>query len=548
MKNGSGPRLLAWLCLFASAPALATHFEVRIGAVDGTVPRDGRVILAISRTPDFVVDSVTDSSQLVGVTIDDLEEGEAVRIDSEALGYPLRSLAEVPAGDYWVKAWLNVYSTFTRADGHVIKLHMDQGEGQHWHESPGNLFSEPVRVRLDPAQDDAVTLTLDQVIPPIAPPPETAWVRNFEIVSERVSTFWGRPMKIGARVLVPRGFDVETARRYPLVIQHGHFSTAPPGGFVDPAEVVGKAELTDREQRGIEFHDAWTADDFPRFLLVTIQHPTPYYDDSYAVNSDNQGPYGDAIVRELIPALETAFRGIGEPWARILTGGSTGGWESIAQQILYPDDFGGAWVFYPDQVDFHYYQLVDLHAGRNAYFREYDWLRTPIPGARDVDGRIRYTMEDENRWEEVIGTRYRSGGQWAAWNATYAPVAEDGYPASLWDPLTGEIDREIADAAIARWDLNRHLQENWEALGPKLAGKLNVFTGRRDNFYLEQAVYELEKFLSTGENLGYPARFEYGENGAHGWSPWRDPHDPRGFYGEMIDQVRAAAPDGIRVD
>lgn len=540
-------RLAPWLCLaclFAAAPSRATEIEVRIEDPEGRARFDGRVILAISRTPEFNVSSVTNASQLFGVSVDDVANGGTVRVDTDSLGYPLRSLAEVPAGEYWVKAWLNVYRTFERADGHVVKLPMDYGDGQSWRRKPGNLVSEPVRLRIDPEADGTLAVTLGEVLPPIEPPAETEYVKNFEIVSERVSEFWGTEMRIGARVLLPRGWAVDRDRRYPVVIQHGHFSTSPPGGFLTPEEVADPDAPTSREQDGLALYDAWTSDDFPRFLLVTIQHPTPYYDDSYAVNSANQGPYGDAITYELLPALEEEFRGVGEPWARILTGGSTGGWESIAQQVLYPDDFGGAWIFYPDQVDFHYYQLVDLYEGNNAYFREYDWLRTPIPGARDTDGRIRYTMENENIYEEVIGTRYRSGGQWAAWNATYGPVAEDGYPKPIWDPLTGEIDREVARWAIEHWDLRRHMEENWDELAPKLAGKLNLFTGRRDNFYLEQAVYELEEFLTTGENLGYPARFEYGEKARHGWSPWRDPYDPRGYYGDMMDQVRENAPDG----
>ncbi|HSG90352.1 MAG TPA: hypothetical protein VLA56_14150 [Pseudomonadales bacterium] len=540
------------LCLFAALALSGAQGARAAGAIDVVIDApeaaervDGRVVVALSRTREFVVDDVVDSSQLFGVTVDGLRRGEAVTIDGGSLGYPLRSLAEVPPGDYWAKAWLNVYTTFERADGHVVKLHMDRGEGQVWHRAPGNLVSDPVRVRI--GGTGSARIVLDQIIPPVAPPAETQWVRNFRMRSDKVSRFWGQPMEIGARVLLPRGFGLEPERRYPVVIEHGHFSTQAPGRFIEPAEVADPAAPTADEARGLAFFEAWTGDDFPRFLLVTIQHPTPYYDDSYAVNSANHGPYGDAIVEELLPALEAEFRGIGEPWARILTGGSTGGWESIAQQILYPDFFGGAWVFYPDQVDFGYYQLVDLVDGTNAYWREHDWLRVPIPGARDVDGRVRYSMEHENVWEEVRGTRYRGGGQWAAWNATFAPVAEDGYPEPLWDPLTGEIQREAADAAIAAFDLNRHLQANWDRLAPKLAGKLNVFTGRRDNFYLEQAVYELEKFLTTGANTGYPARFEYGENGAHGWSPWRDPDDPAGLYGEMMEQVRRNVPDDADV-
>lgn len=536
------------LFLLLAGPAAGEsddRIEVRIAAPDVPGVLDGRVIVALSRTQDFVVDDVTDSSQLFGVTIDALPHGETVTIDATALGYPLRSLADVPPGEYWAKGWLNVYTTFERSDGHVVKLPMDQGEGQVWHRSPGNLVSAPVRVRIGSGAGDGAEnrIVLDQVIPPVEPPAETQWVKNFRMTSPLVSEFWGRPMELGARVLLPRGYGLDPQRRYPVVIEHGHFSTAAPGGFITPEEVADPGAPTAREARGLALHEAWTADDFPRFLLITIQHPTPYYDDSYAVNSANHGPYGDAIVHELLPAVEGEFRGIGEPWARILTGGSTGGWEAIAQQVFYPDAFGGTWAFYPDQLDFHYYQLVDLHDGTNAYWRDYEWLRAPIPGARDADGRLRYTMENENLWEEVQGTRYRSGGQWAAWNATYAPVAEDGYPAALWDPLTGEIDRDVARAAIERFDVNQHVQRNWETLAPKLAGKLNVFTGRMDNYFLEQAVYLLEAFMTTGDNLGYPARFEYGDKGPHGWSPWRDPDDPRGLYGEMMEQVRDNAPD-----
>ena len=530
-------------CLSTSA----TNIDVRIDDPLGRVPLDGRVIVALSRTPEFNVSSVTDTAQLFGASLEGFSGEGGLRIDADALGYPLRSLSDVPAGDYWVKAWLNVYTTFERADGHVVKLPMDHGDGQTWHGKPGNLVSEPMRVTLDPNDAGSVRISLNRELPPIEFPSETEWVKNFEIVSEKVSAFWGTEMRIGARILLPRGWALDPERRYPVVIQHGHYSSAPPGGFMAPEDVSDPDNMTRRERAGTALHDAWMSDDFPRFLLVTIQHPTPYYDDSYAVNSQNQGPYGDAIVHELLPALEAEFRGIGEPWARILTGGSTGGWEAIAQQVLYPDDFGGAWIFYPDQVDFHYYQLVDLYDGDNAYFREYDWLRTPIPGARDVDGRIRYTMEHENIYEEVIGTRYRSGGQWAAWNATFTPVAEDGYPAEMWDPITGEIDRETALWAIENWDLRAHMERNWDTLAAKLAGKLNVFTGRRDNFYLEQAVYELETFLTTGENLGYPARFEYGEKGNHGWSPWRNPEDPRGLYGDMMETVRENAPDGANL-
>ncbi|GAB4533639.1 MAG: alpha/beta hydrolase-fold protein [Parvularculaceae bacterium] len=503
------------------------------------------MILAISKDADFELRSVTRSDQIFGVGVESLAPGAAAVIDADALGYPHASLADIPAGEYYVKAYLHLYETFRRADGHVVKLPMDRGEGQNWLRAPGNLFSEAQRIAFDPESDRRFSITLDRANPPVEPPLETGWVRNIEIESRLLSDFWGRPMKIAARVLLPRGYEDHPDRRYPLVIQHGHFDRRAPGRFSEPGQCEryllpeGAACAA-----GVAFHDAWVSEDFPQMLLVTIQHATPYYDDSYAVNSENHGPYGDAITRELIPAVERAFRGIGAPYARVLTGGSTGGWEAIAQQIFYPDFFGGVWTFYPDQVDFHYYQLADLYAAENAYWREYEWLRVPLPGARDIDGRPRYTMRDENIFEEVIGTRYRSGGQWAAWNATFAPVAADGYPAPIWDPLTGAIDAETARWAIEHYDLVHILRENWSELGPKLAGKINVFVGRRDNFYLEQAAYLLEAFLAETENPHVPGRFEYGENGPHGWSPWRDRNDPGGMYREMADHIRAGAPAG----
>ena len=282
---------------------------------------------------------------------------------------------------------------------------------------------------------------VDEVIPPIESPVDNDWVKGFRMVSDLASEFWGQPMEISARVLLPKGWADNPEARYPLVIWHGHHYTGNPnpGDFIVPGGTPPEPDDGPHPWNAEKFSAQWMSDDFPRFILVTIQHPTPYFDASYAINSANMGPYGDALTREFIPALEKEFRAIGQPWARLLTGGSTGGWEAIAAQVWYPDDYGGTWAYFPDQVDFHYYQLVNLYEDDNAYERVTDFARVPIPSARFVDGRIQFTMAQENHREEVIGPRYRSGQQWAVWNALFAPVAEDGYPQPLWDPWTGEI-------------------------------------------------------------------------------------------------------------
>lgn len=226
------------------------------------------------------------------------------------------------------------------------------------------------------------------------------------------------------------------------------------------------------------------------------------------------------MVQELIPELERRFRAIGTPETRVLTGGSTGGWISVGMQVLYPDFFGGCWSFFPDQLDFRNYQIVDILKDDNAYFIEHEWSRVARPGNRRTDGNIVYTMEQENLYEEVIGTRSRSGGQWAIWNAVFAPIAEDGYPQPIWDPLTGKIDHDVAQWARDHYDMRHILERDWASLGPKLVGKLHLYVGRMDNYYLEGGVYRMEEFLKNTKAPHYGGEIEYGPRGGHGWSPF----------------------------
>ncbi|MEM4959595.1 MAG: alpha/beta hydrolase-fold protein [Nanopusillaceae archaeon] len=234
-------------------------------------------------------------------------------------------------------------------------------------------------------------------------------------------------MYIGANILLPKGYDEHSDVYYPVIYLQGHFpGRRAPFGFV--------------EGRG-DFYNFWVSEGAPRMIVVTIRDANPYYDTSYTVNSANLGPYGDAIVYELIPYIEENFRIIREPWARILAGGSTGGWEALARQIWYPDFFGGCWAWCPDPVDFHYYQLVNIYEDENAYYIDHGWGKAERPSARKADGNVLFTIKQEVYWEQAIGLRDRSGGQWAIWEAVFSPVAEDGYPKPIWDPDTGVIDR-----------------------------------------------------------------------------------------------------------
>ena len=250
-------------------------------------------------------------------------------------------------------------------------------------------------------------------------------------------------------------------------------------------------------------------------ILLFLDGAGPY-GDPYQVNSANNGPYGDAITQELIPAVEHQFRAIGEPRARVVSGLSTGGWASLALQVFYPDFFNGTWTFCPDGVDFRAFELVNIYDDINAYTNRYGFER---PSDRTVTGDVRLTMRREVGVENLLGlgnSWTMSGQQWGAWNATYGPRGSDGRPVPLWDPQTGVIDHEVA-GQWKKYDLRLYLEKNWPTLGSKLKGKLHIAVGDADNYYLNNAVHLLDEFLSHA-NPPYQGRIVYGPGKGHGWA------------------------------
>lgn len=272
--------------------------------------QDGRVLLYISKNdgsePRFQVGNGHASQLVFGVNADGMSAGDEVIINAKVFGYPLESIAKIPSGEYWVQALLNRYETFNLEDGRVLKLPPDKGEGQRLERKPGNFYSTPKLMRIDPQEDAVIHISMDREIPAVAPPKDTKYIKHIRIQSQLLSKFWGRPTYLGAQVLLPEGFDEHPDVRYPLAVFHGHFP-ADFGGFretppdPDLAPVYSEMFGLDGynrivQEHAYQFYQEWTGPDFPRMLIIQIQHPTPYFDDSHAVNSVNMGPYGDAIM------------------------------------------------------------------------------------------------------------------------------------------------------------------------------------------------------------------------------------------------------------
>ena len=504
-------------------------------------PVDGRLLLLVStdgsKEPRFQISEDLNTQQVFGFDYDGWKPGQPAIIDSTSFGYPLRLVDNLKPGEYWVQALLHRYETFHRSDGHTVKLPMDRGEGQQWNSAPGNLYSTPQKITISAIDPQAAALdycrreikiALDKVVPPIDPPKDTKYVKHVKIQSDLLTKFWGRPMYLGANVLLPEGFDSHPNAHYPLVIFHGHFP-ADFDGFRDtPPDPNLKPEYSDRfhlegynkiqQEYAHKFYQEWTGPDFPRMIIIEIQHANPYYDDSYAVNSANLGPYGDAITYELIPAVEKQFRGIGKGWARFMYGGSTGGWEALAAQIFYPDEYNGAWGACPDPIDFRAYTVVNIYEHDNAYHSKSPWKQTPRPGKRNYLGELAATLQEMNYMELALGSNSRSGGQFDIWQAVYSPVGADGYPKPIWDKETGKIDRSVAEYWREHYDLGHILRRDWKTLGPKLEGKLHIYVGEADNYYLNNAVYLVEDFLKSTKNPYYSGEVDYEPRAEHCWN------------------------------
>jgi hypothetical protein len=507
---------------------------VSFGAELSTEPLDGRLLLLIStddtKEPRFQIsDTSLNSQQVFGIDVDGMKPGEEKIFDSDVQGYPVGTFDDLRIDNYNVQALLHRYETFHRADGHTVKLPMDRGEGQQWSRAPGNLYSTARKMEISTQENKTIHIRLDKVIPPIPDPPETKYIKHERIQSELLTKFWGRPMYLGAHILLPEGFDTHPNARYPLVINHGHFPYTIEDIRETPPDPNLKCEYSERfhldcynrimQQAAYDLFKEWTGPNFPRVLVIEIAHANPYYDDSYAVNSENLGPYGDAIVKELIPYIEKKYRGIGKGWARFMYGGSTGGWEALGAQIFYPDEFNGCYAACPDPIDFRAYTVVDIYKDDFAYEAAGPFKIVPRPGHRDYLGHLSATLRQLNQLELVLGTHSRSGGQWDIWEAVYSPVGPDGYPKRIWDKLTGTIDHEVAKFWQEHYDLSYILRRDWnKGLGKKLEGKIHIYVGEADNYYLNNAVYLVEDFLKTTKDPHYNGEVDYEPRAEHCWN------------------------------
>jgi hypothetical protein len=488
------PRFLTQACLAiaASAAAIASfvdgqpvatslRFEVTVADNLLEKPQGGRLLIVLGRgakqDPRLRIGTGPGAPAVLGADVKGLASRGTCIVDDKAVIFPVESLAKLPPGEYVAQAVLEVSRDLSLPN------------------APGNFYGDSVNVNINPAAGGTVKLGLSRQLPPEQLPQDTKDVKFIKLQSQLLSKFHGRPMYLRAAVVLPRDFDKNTDKRYPLRVHIGGFGTR----FTSAGGKGGMGGLPA---------------DTPQFLLLQLDGAGPF-GDPYQVNSANSGPYGDAVTQELIPHVEKNYRGIGEPYARVLDGASTGGWVSQALQIFYPDFFNGAWSHAPDPVDFRCFQLVNIYEDDNAYINKRGFERA---SSREISGETRMTMRYEVQLERVLGRsdRWELGGRdWASWNSTFGPRGDDGLPRPLWDGKTGKIDKSVLEH-WKNYDLRMTLEKNWKTLQPKLRGKLRIWVGEADDYFLNNAVHLLDDFLSKAQPP-YEGKITFGSRGNHGF-------------------------------
>ncbi|KAK3644267.1 hypothetical protein LTR56_009804 [Elasticomyces elasticus] len=475
--------LAAGLATLTYASPIRTHhgLSVQLSVADGLLNSsiDGRIVLLLAPAgvdPLEDQDVITSPDHFFGKNVYKFDGGDTAFLAGGAgfyqpktgvYGYPNVSLDDVAAGDY-------------------VSVKFPCGDGSLPVDGPGSLTTVATNITVS-GNPQVEKLTFTDITP----------VEDFN-----GTEIGGCSQYVGANILLPHGYQAnDTTTRYPTLYHQNHWA-ADAGAY----NYLTNEAFAAAWDSGIIPETNITAErETPKMIIVQFRHETAFYDDSYAVNTANIGPYGDALNDELLPYLEKTFNMISAPYARVQDGGSTGGWESIANTIFRPDLFGVCFSSYPDSLDFHRHQAIPLYSVDNAYTLPSGENITSI--RENINGTLTNVTAvlQENHWELTFGTSSRSQLQWDVWNAVFGAQGYNNYPLEPWDKVTGEVFHE----AVEYWkpmDLGMHVATNWDNelnLGKALAGRIFVYVGSWDNYFLNLGVLEFQKTVDAKGGPGW---------------------------------------------
>ncbi|HRX10192.1 MAG TPA: alpha/beta hydrolase-fold protein [Draconibacterium sp.] len=471
--------LLFAVSLFVATTSKAlAQFNVKAGiSVSPEIAKEfqnqGRLLLHITQQNER--EPRNRSEITIGVTAQNWDSSKPFMIDTrnkEVLAVGLEKLSEITSGKFYFQV--------------VYKQNKDDGNEN----VPGNLYSGIDS--LVNTSNLSFNLTLNKVIPPLEIA-QNKFVKTVVIQSKLLSDFSGYPRFLRASVLLPTGYFDTKNKNYPICYRV-------PG-------LNGRYDAVNRLLLDKKFLEYRSTSGSPQVIYVFLDSQGPY-GDTYQMDSENNGPCGKALTEELIPEIEKQVGYRAETKMRFLAGCSTGGWVALGLQVFYPDFFDGTWSYSPDPVDFEHYGLINIYSDSSVFYNQFGYLQ---PGKRTIYGEPTYSMQEWIANENVAGRTndYRvSGGQFGAYNAVFGPKGDDGLPSLMFDPVTGKIDHEIAKQ-WEKYDLKKVLEKNWSELGPKLQGKIWIWTGDMDRLYSNVARRFLQTFFENTKNPKSDAKVNF---------------------------------------
>lgn len=490
----------------SAQPSAALHFRITLAKELAPTGTAGRLMVLMTDSPQaeqtLSVGFIPGKVWISAMEVEYFAPGATVDLYPDLNAYP-KPFSQAKPGSYQIMALLD--------PDHTYAYH---GEDE------GDLTSTIVKVEnLNPAETKPVELVISRTTPARSSSLDTENIKLVEFQSAALTAFWGRPIKVRAGVVLPPSYQTDPQRRYPAVYHvHGF------GGDYRGAWGQGNGLIR-----------AMSENKYAEMIHIFLDGSFPTGHHEFA-DSVNNGPWGRALTEEFIPHLEKNFRLYAKPYARFLTGHSSGGWSTLWLQVTYPDFFGGTWSTAPDPVDLRSFTGINATPGSkdNAY-REPDGKPKNLVR---IDGKWIVTLEEFARQERVMG---EYGGQFASFEWVWSPRGQDGRPMKLFNRETGALDPLVLEA-WQKYDIRLILEKNWETLGPKLKGKINVICGSADTFRLDEAVTIL---CDLFKRKGSDAVCEIVPGRDHGnlYQPFETYSEglPTRIYREMAAKFEAAA-------
>ena len=496
-------------------PAAPVHVFFRIQtAASISGPISGRLLIFLkpgSGDKEVSVSEFNPAETWVAAReVHDLAPGTAIEFDADELAYP-KAFSTLPAGNYEAQVVLDVdhsynYKERTPEDwiSNVVSL-------PSW--TPGS-GADPV-LTLDHHPETNPRFASMMADAKAQAKPGVAQLEEFD--SPMLSRFWGHPMKIKAWVILPPGYDEHKADTYPTAYwTHGF------GGEIDGALFSGlqiRARMADGKM--------------PPMIWVMLDESIPEGTHEFA-DSANNGPWGAALTTEFIPYLESKYRMDARVTSRLLNGHSSGGWATLQLQVNYPNVFGGTWSTSPDPSDFHDFTGPDLYAANANMFHRADGTAVPI--MRD-HGKVMATFEQLTRMEDVTGLY---GGQVSSFDWVFSPKSKGGQPEQMFDHQTGDVHPEVVAYWHDHYDLAHIVESHWTEKQASLKGRIHLFVGTADTFYLDGAAHKFEAVLNR---LGADPHFTYIPDRTH-FDLYLIDKDRMGLFDQIGAEMYAVARPG----